>query len=219
MTRIRSLPYFSHLCDKEFASIQRHSTLKKYDQNDILFYEGESARYLYILLEGSLKVYQTTAKANNFFILFLTKTGELIGEFALFSDTPYPNTAQFVTQGEVLQIDFKPIKNELLHNPELNLFLIKSLSNKQRIFLDFIHSEMFSNSEAKVVHFLLHHETLFSHLKRIEIASILNMTPETLSRMLSKLKKLGLIQIEKDYATILIQRELLKQHYQILLQT
>lgn len=217
MTRIRSLPYFSQLSDKEFAKIQRRSTLKKYSENDILFYEGEAAQYLFILLQGSLKVYQTTAKANNFFILFLTKIGELIGEFALFSDTPYPNTAQFVTQGEVLQIDFKPIKNELLHNPELNLYLIKSLSKKQRIFLDFIHNEMFSNSETKVVHFLLHHEALFSDLKRLEIASILNITPETLSRMLSKLKKLGLIQIEKDYATILIQRDLLKQHYQILL--
>lgn len=217
MLTLKNLPYFSELTDTELAKIKKFTTRKKFSADEILFYEGESPKYLYILLEGTLKVYQTTAKANHVFILFFRHPGEIIGEFALFANSIYPNTAQFITQGEVLKIDFFPIQNEMLNNPLLNLYVIKSLIKKQRIFLDVIQNEIGLNTEAKIVKFLLDNEPLLSTLKKIEIASILNTTPETLSRMLAKFKSLGFLHSDKNHTITLVRKEALSVYYHSLL--
>ncbi|KHG33189.1 MAG: Crp/Fnr family transcriptional regulator [Epsilonproteobacteria bacterium] len=218
MIRIENLPYFSHLNRTELEKIKKYCTLKKYTSDDILFYEGERPQYLYILLKGTLKVYQTTAKANHIFILFLTQPGEIIGDYALYAKSPYPNTAQFVTEGEVLKINFSPIQTEMLNNPILNLYIIKSLTKKQRVFLNVIHNEISINTEAKVAKFLLDHEPLVQTLKQIEIASILNTTPETLSRMLSKFKSLGFIHIDTKHIITLQKKEALQTYYRTIVQ-
>ncbi|QIR75890.1 Crp/Fnr family transcriptional regulator [Sulfurospirillum diekertiae] len=218
MLKIENLPYFSHLNHHEIEKIKKFCTLKKYISDEILFYEGETPKYLYILLKGTLKVYQTTAKSNHIFILFFTQPGEIIGEFALYADSPYPNTAQFVTEGEVLKINFFPIQKEVLNNPILNLHIIQSLIKKQRAFLNLIHNEISINTEAKVIKFLLDNEQLVQTLKQIEIAAILNTTPETLSRMLSKLKSLGFIHIDKKHTLTLQKKEALQTYYRTIMQ-
>ncbi|MDD3344251.1 MAG: Crp/Fnr family transcriptional regulator [Sulfurospirillaceae bacterium] len=218
MIKIENLPYFSHLNCTELKKIKNCCTLKKYTSNDILFYEGETPTYLYILLKGTLKVYQTTAKANHVFILFFTQPGEIIGDYALYAKSPYPNTAQFVTEGEVLKINFFPIQKEMLNNSILTLHVIQSLIKKQRVFLNVIHNEISTNIEAKVAKFLLDNAHLLQTLKQIEIASILNTTPETLSRMLSKLKSLGFIHIDKKHIITLQKKEALQTHYRTIVQ-
>lgn len=218
MLTLKNLPYFSDVTDQELEKINKFSLRKKYVANEILFYEGESPKYLYILLKGTLKVYQTTAKANHVFILFLSNHGEIIGEFALYGNSRYPNTAQFVTEGEMLKIDFFPIQNEILNNSLLNLRIIQSLSKKQRVFLNVIQNEIGINTETKIIKFLLDNELLLTLLTKREIASILNTTPETLSRMLAKFKSLGFIHSDKNHSITLLKRGLLNTYYHTLLQ-
>ena len=218
MLTLKNLPYFSHLTDQELERIGKFSSYKKYITDEILFYEGESPKYLYILLKGTLKVYQTTAKANQVFILFLNKPGEIIGEFALYANCPYPNTAQFVAEGEVLKIDFFLLQKEMLNNQLLNLYVIQSLIKKQRIFLNVIQKELSTNTEAKIAQFLLENELFLSTLKRIEVASILNTTPETLSRILSKFKSFGFIHSDKYHCITLLNKEAFSTYYHTLLQ-
>lgn len=47
--------------------------------------------------------------------------------------------------------------------------------------------------------FIYEHEDLFISLKHNKIASILNMTPETLSRILKKFKTRGIIQKDGEH--------------------
>ena len=46
-------------------------------------------------------------------------------------------------------------------------------------------------------------ESILINLKQVKIAQILNITPETFSRKISKLKKDGIIQNEKGHIKIL----------------
>jgi len=62
-----------------------------------------------------------------------------------------------------------------------------------------------------VAKFIYENEELFNQLKNTQIASLLNITPETLSRSLAKLKKDEIIKIdEKQNLTILEYEELEK---------
>ncbi|MCB4743675.1 MAG: helix-turn-helix domain-containing protein, partial [Sulfurovum sp.] len=52
-------------------------------------------------------------------------------------------------------------------------------------------------SEAKVADLMIKKNSIFNRLKNNEIASMLNLTPETFSRILTKFKKEGIIVLEE----------------------
>jgi CRP/FNR family transcriptional regulator len=76
--------------------------------------------------------------------------------------------------------------------------MIKSLTGKVMILSSLVHKETIYSSEAKVAKILIENSEIFYKLKHNEIASILNMTPETLSRILKKFKNSDLIEGLKE---------------------
>jgi len=68
------------------------------------------------------------------------------------------------------------------------------LTAKIMVLSSLIHKETIFSSEAKVAKLLLEKSEIFHKLKYNEIASILNITPETLSRILKKFKNEGYIE-------------------------
>lgn len=83
-----------------------------------------------------------------------------------------------------------------LENKQFSLELIKSLTSKIMVLSALIHKETILSSEAKVAKMLIENVEIFTKLKYNEIASILNLTPETLSRIFKKLKKEQIIKIK-----------------------
>ena len=61
---------------------------------------------------------------------------------------------------------------------------------------------------AKVAHMLINDLQTFNRLKKHEIAYMLHIQPETLSRILNKLTRNGTIEIEKNTIVILNEQEL-----------
>ena len=68
---------------------------------------------------------------------------------------------------------------------------------------NFINYNISSNSIEKIIKFLIDNESILINLKQVKIAQILNITPETFSRKLAKLKKEEVIQNENGYIKIL----------------
>jgi len=60
-----------------------------------------------------------------------------------------------------------------------------------------VHKETIYSSEAKVAKMLIENIEIFTKLKYNEIAAILNLTPETLSRIFKKLKKENIIEMRR----------------------
>ena len=87
-------------------------------------------------------------------------------------------------------------------NVNFSISLSSALSKRMKMLSNVFHKETIFTSEAKIADMLLHNTSVFSCCKNNEIASILNMTPETLSRILSKLKKKKLISIKKHVVTL-----------------
>jgi DNA-binding transcriptional regulator LsrR (DeoR family) len=65
-----------------------------------------------------------------------------------------------------------------------------------------------SKMAAKVAHMLVNELDTFNKLKKHEIAYMLHIQPETLSRILNKLTRNGTIEIEKNSVVILNIQEL-----------
>ncbi len=196
MQRIKNIPCFSKLSDEQIEKLKNISVIKKYNAHEILFYEGDLPVYLYVLLQGTLKVYKTNHKGQQIF-LHQFYPGGLVAELANFENIPYPATAEFTSNSEVLRIEYQALEKDFFKNPEISMEIIKSLIAKHKILIEIIQKEVILTAEAKVAKFILDNGELFDTLKNTQVASILNLTPETLSRTLGKFKSLGFIEQEE----------------------
>ena len=88
MDRIRNISCFSKLTDAQLEKLKKISVIKKYKAKEILFYEGDEPTYLYVLLQGTLKVYKTNHKGQQIF-LHQFYPGGLVAELANFENIPY----------------------------------------------------------------------------------------------------------------------------------
>jgi CRP-like cAMP-binding protein len=198
MERLKNISIFSKLSNEQLEKLKKISVIKKYSAKEILFYEGDAPVYLYVLLQGTLKVYKTNHKGQQIF-LHEFYPGGLVAELANFENIPYPATAEFMSKSEVLRIDYQALEKDFFKNPDISFEIIKSLIAKHKILIDVIQKEVILTAEAKVAKFILENFELFDTLKNTQIASLLNLTPETLSRTLSKFKSLGFIEIDEKH--------------------
>lgn len=209
MERLKNIACFSNLNDEQLAKLKKISVIKKYSAKEILFYEGDTPTYLHVLLQGMLKVYKTNHKGQQIF-LHQFYPGGMVAELANFENIPYPATAEFTSDSEVLRIDYQALEKDFFRNPEISMEIIKSLIAKHKILIEIIQKEVILTADAKIAKFILENGELFATLKNTQIASILNLTPETLSRTLSKFKSLGLIELDEKHHFNVLEREKLE---------
>jgi CRP/FNR family transcriptional regulator len=213
MDRINDIPLFSKLSEESIKKLEKISTFKKYNGGEILFYEGDDPGTLYILVDGVLRLYKTDPKGNEIYIHQFVPIG-LVGELACFENMKYPATARFITKGQVLKIDFKRLESDFFTDPQISMEIIKSLTKKIKILSNVIHKEMILTSEAKVARLIIIHGDMFETMKNTQIASMANMTPETLSRILSKFKKAGYIRIDENHHIEVIEELILRAMFE-----
>lgn len=212
MDRIKEIPFFSHLCDDGIKKLKDISSIKKYSAKELLFYEGDEPKYLHILLDGVLRLYKTNHKGNQIFLhQFLPVS--LVAELANFESIPYPASAEFVSSGEVMKIDYKKLEEGFFKNPDLSLQIIRSLAGKLKIMSEVITNEVVLTSEAKISKFIVENAEIFAQLKNTQIASLLNLTPETLSRTLTKFKNKKFIVVDEKHTIKILNKEKLLDLY------
>ncbi|BCD63087.1 MULTISPECIES: Crp/Fnr family transcriptional regulator [Nitratiruptor] len=197
METIKNFYLFDNLPPKQLQRLQEISKTKEFKKGSIAFYEGEITNHLMILTKGILQIYKTDHKGNKI-VLHVFYPPNLIAEVVNFEKMPYPATGEFLTDGKVILIDYNIFENEFLKDPEVAFTIIKSLTNKIRYLEHVITNDLVLSSTARVAKFIYEHEYEFMNLKKNEIATLLNITPETLSRIISKFKKAKILQKERN---------------------
>ena len=194
--------FFSFLKEEDLKRLKEISVKKYFNKDEILFYKGDEPKYLHLLIKGIAKLYTYDHKDNEVVIHNLMAPS-LIAEIVNYEEMRFPANCSFETRAEVLLIDYEKFKEEFLLKPEISMFFIKSLTKKIKALESFINYNISSNSVGKIAKFLIDNEPILINLKQVKIAQILNITPETFSRKLAKLKKDKIIQNEKGYIKIL----------------
>ncbi|MGB5920256.1 Crp/Fnr family transcriptional regulator [Arcobacter sp.] len=199
--------FFDSLDEKEKKELGKISRKKSYKKDEILFYKGDEAKYLYLLVSGIVKVYKHDYKDNEVIIHNL-RAPTFIAEIANYEEIPYPANCSFEVDSEVYVIEYNKFKENFLYKPEISMMLIKSLTKKIKALENFINFNITADSNIKITQFLYENEDILSSLRQVKIASILNITPETLSRKISKLKKDKIIENNKGHIKILDHKKL-----------
>lgn len=142
-------------------------------------------------------------------ILKYFHANELIAEVANFEQIPYPATAQAFTNVEVIMIDFASLKEIIYQNPSLAFKIQTSLIKKIKNLENLVSMHIVLDSQERVAKYIHDHTEEFFNTKNIITAEILNISPETLSRILRTFKNEGLVDMTKKT----INKEELKQFF------
>jgi len=195
MIKIEDTPLFINLDKKFYKELYDNIYIRNFSENSIVFYEGDSSDYLHILLDGQVRLYKTSPKGTMVQIHRLHAPAT-IGEYACLEQVAFPATCEFISEsGTMGLLHFKDVMR-YLQNPNFSLALLKSMTNKVMMLSSLVHKETILSSEAKVADLILNEIDIFNRVKNNEIASILNITPETLSRILGKLKRENIISVK-----------------------
>ena len=187
---LERIPYFKALSAAQIDRLEQISIHKSYKKGEILFFEGERSQYLLVLLKGILKIYKTSAKGREIHMREIRPIS-LVAEMVNFEETSYPASGVFSTNGEVLKIDYEKFKNEFMSDPKICLELLKSMSEKIRALNAVFDNQVVLSCDGKIAKFINENFDIFMSTKYTRIAKILNVTPETFSRTITKFKKSG----------------------------
>jgi len=188
---IKTIEIFSHLSPKQLQQLKHISLMRHYESNEIIFYQGDASEYFHFLLQGEVSVYKSndteTLEVHRF------RAPSMIAEVATLKSLPFPASAEALSSCTILKIAKVPFV-DLLHNDAgLGISMMTSLMNKIGTLEQAIEHLSAPDTMSKIVRLMMEQPQLFSTLKGTQIAKKLSITPETLSRNLSKLKKENLI--------------------------
>ncbi len=195
----------------ELEYVDKVVNILRKSENDIIFLEGENSDYLHILLEGTAKVYRVDNKGNEL-LLHNFKAQSLIAELANFENMCFPASCKMITEGHIAKIKFKDFQTLLQRYPTLSMQVISSLTKKMKFLDTVIQQNLLLSSQAKIASFIYENEDIFIAQKQHQVASMLFITPETLSRNLKKFKEYGILENNKNKFTV-IDREKLKEFF------
>ena len=207
-THIKSIVLFQNIDDETIKKIETFTTEHKVSKDNIVFYEGDEPKFLYLLVKGVIKLYKTSSSHKEVVLKYF-HGNELIGEVANFEGIAYPATAKAYSDVEVLKIDFEKLKEIIFSNPNMAFNIQTSLIKKIKNLENIISTNLVLDSKERVAKYIYSHSDDFFETKNIEIAEILGVSPETLSRILKFFKDNGTINVKKKY----IDRDALIQYF------
>lgn len=190
---LQTISLFNALDESLLSQIAQISTRIHYQKGEILFYEGDESNHLHILIHGIVRIFKTDIHGNEV-VIHRFEHPTLIAEMANFYHMRFPATALFETDSTVIKINYPLFETHFLKNPAISFEFVRSLSQKIKHLENVIASHLSLDASGRIAKFILEHEAEFIQMKRHEVATILKITPVTLSRIMKKFKSNGWIE-------------------------
>ncbi|KAB8131799.1 Crp/Fnr family transcriptional regulator [Gracilibacillus oryzae] len=184
------------------------SHTKRTHKDTFLFQEGMDAKEIYILKSGIIQIEKLTADGKEL-TLRICKTNDLIGELTLFSDdAKYLLSARVMTSGEVLVINRDRLEKALINDGALTFEFMRWVSNHMRIFQSKIRDLLLNGKKGALYSTLIRLTNSYGietnegiliemSLTNQQLANFCAATRESVNRMLSELRKLDIIHVNK----------------------
>lgn len=177
-------------------------------RGEVLFNRGDVSHGFYILMEGQLKLSFTSPQGIEKIIDIITP-GKSFGEAIMFLDRPCPVAAQATLSSVLLQIQKKTLIAILQEDPAVATRMLASLSVRMHHLVNSIESLSLLSGTQRLIGYILQinasskSTTVKLPSTKSTIASLLNISPETLSRIMHKLTEEGVIAVHGKEIEIL----------------
>ncbi len=192
---------FSELQPAQIEQLAVGTRVLDVPRGGTLFNRGDRAHGFYLLLEGQVKLGVISPQGDEK-VIGLIQPGQSFGEAVLFLERSFPIYAQATLDSKVLLITRDAIFDILDNDVTVVRRMLAGISARNRQLVNDIESISLQNSTQRLIGYLLQISIDSPNPARVQlpankltIASMLNITPETLSRVMLRLQNAGLIEV------------------------
>ncbi|QKE27771.1 transcriptional regulator, Crp/Fnr family [Arcobacter acticola] len=201
---IRKISFFNNLNDEQIDLIASISSESTYSSNSILYYESDENNNLLFLVDGLIKIYKIDKFDNEIFLYHIYKNSMISELTSIKQNEIYCfSNAEIIEDSTILSINFDKFKEHFLSKNILTMELLEILLEKTHQLQCIVNRELVFDATAKVAFMLNQDVDMFNKLKRQEVSFMLHIQPETLSRVLKRLTRNGVILVENGDVIII----------------
>ncbi|MEJ2658088.1 MAG: Crp/Fnr family transcriptional regulator [Desulfobacterales bacterium] len=197
---ISDAPLFNGLPEEQLNSIRKIAVDQFCDKGKTIFLEGDPCDGFYIVADGRVKIYKVSFEGKEH-ILHIYGPGNPFGEVPVFAGKKFPANAQTLLKSHLLFFPRAAFVDLISKNPSLALNMLAVLSMRLRQFTVQIENLSLKEVPGRLASYLLYlakeqdrTDTVMLTISKGQLASLLGTIPETLSRILARMNKQGLIE-------------------------
>lgn len=204
---IAQLPAFQDLSACMIGTIADSALLRRLSPGEVLFHRGDPPRGFFLVASGQVSLFFPAENGSEKVLQILGK-GQTFGEASMFDDQPYPVSAMATADSIVICLDKTPIDRLLESDLQTARRMLAGMARRLHTLVRDIEMYSLSSGTERVIGYLmqlcadqgiaLHESSAEIELPAMKqvIASRLNLTPESLSRIFHELAQCGLLQVE-----------------------
>lgn len=201
-TLLARLPLFSRLTERALDAVALRTVVRRLPRDAQLFRRGEPCQGLYVVVEGSVRVYRSNAEGREQ-VLHVQGPGQALAEVPLFDGGPYPASARAEEESRVLFLPRSEFEWLYQNSPEIADAVIRELGRRLRKMVGLVEKISLRDVPARVAMTLLEYAERVGALEdggefdlprtQEEMAAELATTRESVARALARLRRSGAI--------------------------
>lgn len=209
---------FFDLAEEDLQMLSEIILTRKYRKGMIIFMEGEPGDGLYFIKSGRVKISKMTDDGREQILHFLQQ-GDIFAEVTLFDGGSFPATAEVLEDALIGIIRNQDINRLVKNYPDLAIRLLQIMSKKLRRAQMQVRDLALKDTYARAVGMLYKLAKEYGEpcgegiritisLSRQELANSIGTSRETVTRILSDLKKNKIIDLDKQEIIVLNEKKL-----------
>lgn len=187
----------------------------RFEKGDVLFNKGQSSSHLYALTAGIVKISCTTSDGREQ-IIGISSAGNLLVGLQSINDESYEYSAIAATDGVACKISHRAMLTRMRERTDLSMSLVNALNAQLAHSRQLMRVMGHKCAAAKIASFISlmvpHQGRRNKHFKlpfsRMEMASMLGLSEETVCRQMAKLRRKGVIHAPRGRIEILDWKQL-----------
>ena len=209
------VPIFHHLTHAEMLQVAAITTERTFGKGEVVYRVGDSRGELYVLHTGLVKVYRLSSEGREQVIRTIGP-GEFLGELSLFSPSKQTDTAVVLEPARMCAIGWERLRSLMERMPSIAFKVMEQLSGRLEQTESLLEQTNLTRVEQRLARYLLEasqgKNPFVLGLSKGDLASLLGMTQETLSRRLSLFQQEGVLELQGQRGILIMDRDALQKH-------
>ncbi|MFW6271097.1 MAG: Crp/Fnr family transcriptional regulator [Bacillota bacterium] len=205
---LKNNKFFSELNQNELKQLEDIIYTSDYKKDEIIFFEGEPGEGLFIVESGKVKLLKMTESGREH-ILHILKKGDIFSEVVLFDRGEYPATAIALEKSTIGIIKREKIEKLIEENSIIGIKLLRVMGKRLRRAQEKIRNLSLKNTAGRlagIILFLVEEHGIRQEdsikielsITQEDLSNMIGASRETVSRILSRFEKKGLISTSRQ---------------------
>jgi CRP/FNR family transcriptional regulator len=205
---LSQIALFAALSEVEVNVLAQRAVERRFSPDEMLFWEGEPCAGVFLIIEGSVKIFRTSPTGRELMLAIETAPSS-VAELPLFDGGPYPASVRAVAPVVSLFINKDDFQHVCRQYPDVALKVLAVVGKRLRHLVGLVESITFGSVTQRLARLLLEEskrsrtEAFDFPVTHQELASRLGTVREVVSRNLARFRAEGMVRMQGHQVQIL----------------